>query len=134
MAARASMAVSTGSGAAVAITHQGSSPSAPSSSEEVSPFPDAAIDILSWNGAPNEMLSERKGEIAAKSCSYANNRCISYPLTYLQRVGGPDTEENARVRHPQTGNDSKPRGNGRNGILKKTRPSGISSFRICSFS
>ncbi len=42
-AARASMAISSGSGAAVATTPEGGSPSAPSSSEDVSPSPDAAI-------------------------------------------------------------------------------------------
>ncbi len=46
-----------------------------------------------------------KGEIAAKSCSYAHNRRMSHPRTQLQRVGGPDTEDNDRVRHPQTEND-----------------------------
>ncbi len=55
-AAWASMAVSSGSGAAVATTPEGSSPTAPSSSEDVSPSPDAAIDILSSDGAPNQML------------------------------------------------------------------------------
>ncbi len=52
----ASMAVSSGSGAAVATTPEGGSPTAPSSSEDVNPSPDAAIDILSTDGAPNEML------------------------------------------------------------------------------
>ncbi len=51
------------------------------------------------------ILSERKGEIATKSCSYAHNRRISHPRTHLQRVGSPDTENNDRVLHPQTGND-----------------------------
>ncbi len=51
------------------------------------------------------ILSERKGEIAAKSCSYAHNRRMSHPQMRLQRVGGPDTEENDRVHHPRTGND-----------------------------
>ncbi len=55
-AARASMAVSSGSGAAVATTSEGGSPAAPSSSEDVSPSRDAAIDILSSDGAPNKML------------------------------------------------------------------------------
>ncbi len=55
-AARASMAISSGSGAAVATTPEGGSPTAPSSIEDVSPSPDAAIDILSTDGAPNEML------------------------------------------------------------------------------
>ncbi len=55
-AARASMAVSSGSGAEVATTPEGGSPTPPSSSEDVSPSPDAAIDILSADGAPNEML------------------------------------------------------------------------------
>ncbi len=55
-AARASMAISSGSGAAVATTPKGGSPAAPSSSEDVNPSPDAAIDILSMDGAPNEML------------------------------------------------------------------------------
>ncbi len=55
-AARASMAVSSGSSAAVATTPEGGSPTAPSSSEDVNPSPDAAIDILSTDGAPNEML------------------------------------------------------------------------------
>ncbi len=36
------------------------------------------------------------------ACSY---RCMSHPRMHLQRVGGPDTEDNDRVRHPQTGND-----------------------------
>ncbi len=30
---------------------------------------------------------------------------MSHPRTQLQRVGGPDTEDNDRVRHPQTEND-----------------------------
>ncbi len=30
---------------------------------------------------------------------------MSHPWTQLQRVGGPDTEDNDRVRHPQTEND-----------------------------
>ncbi len=55
-AARASMAVSFVSSAAVATTPEGGSPTAPSSSEDVNPSPDAAIDILSTDGAPNEML------------------------------------------------------------------------------
>ncbi len=55
-AARASMAVSSGSGAAVATTPEGGSPTAPSSSKDVSPSPDAAIVILSTDDAPNEML------------------------------------------------------------------------------
>ncbi len=55
-AARASMAVSSGYGAAVATTPEGGSPTAPSSSEDVNPSSDAAIDILSTDGAPNEML------------------------------------------------------------------------------
>ncbi len=40
------------------------------------------------------ILSERKGKITAKSCSYAHNRRMSHPRTHLQRV-----------RHPRTGND-----------------------------
>ncbi len=178
-AARASMAVSSGSGAAVATTPEGGSPTAPSSSEDVNPSPNAAIDILSTDGAPNEMLgapwdrpakitrepdgmfaawgvrgpwgrARRRGsysnpqisqsvsrrssarareistgggrgcqsfhkgkarsqrdrsEIAAKSCSYAHNRRMSHPRTQLQHVGSPDTEDNDRVRHPQTEND-----------------------------
>ncbi len=55
-AARTSIAVSSGSGAAVATTPEGGSPTTPSSSEDVSPSPDAAIDILSTDGTPNEML------------------------------------------------------------------------------
>ncbi len=51
------------------------------------------------------ILSERKGEIAAKSCSYAHNRRMSHLQTHLQHVGSPDTEDNDLVRHPQTGND-----------------------------
>ncbi len=50
-------------------------------------------------------LSERKSEIAAKSCSCAHNRRMSHPRMHLQRVGSPDTEDNDRVRHPRTGND-----------------------------
>ncbi len=56
-AARASMVVSSGSGAAVATTPEGGSPAEPSSSEDVSPYPDAVIDILSSGGAPNDMLA-----------------------------------------------------------------------------
>ncbi len=56
MAARASMAVSSGSVAAVATTPERGIPTTPSSSEDVNPSPDAAIDILSTDGAPNEML------------------------------------------------------------------------------
>ncbi len=55
-AARASMAVSSESGAAVATTPEGGIPAAPSSSEDVNPSPDAVIDTLSTDGAPNEML------------------------------------------------------------------------------
>ncbi len=51
------------------------------------------------------ILSERKGEIAAKSCSYAHNRRMSHPRKHLQRVGSSDTEDNDRVHHPRTGND-----------------------------
>ncbi len=165
MAARASMAVSSESGAAVVTLPKGGSPTAPSSSEDVNPSPDAVIDILSTDGTPNEMLgapwdgpaksprnrrskrsvgacpaerlllspsdlperqpvvlcssqrtehgwrhrvpilSERKGKIAAKSCSYAHNRRMSHPRKHLQRVGIPDTEDNDRVHHPLTGND-----------------------------
>ncbi len=54
--ARASMAVSSGSGVVVATTPEGGSPTAPSSSEDMNPSPDAAINILSTDGAPNEML------------------------------------------------------------------------------
>ncbi len=50
------MAFSSGSGAAVATTSEGGSPTAPSSSEDVNPSPDAVIDILSTDGSPNEML------------------------------------------------------------------------------
>ncbi len=46
-----------------------------------------------WQRVP--ILSEGKGEIAAKSCSYAHNRRMSHPRT--QRVGSSDTEDNARV-------------------------------------
>ncbi len=55
-AARASMTVNSGSGAAVATTPEGGSPTTPSSSEDVNPSPDAAIDTLSTDGTPNEML------------------------------------------------------------------------------
>ncbi len=51
------------------------------------------------------ILSERKGEIAAMSCSYAHNRHMNHPRTQLQRAECPDTEGNDRVRHPQTEND-----------------------------
>ncbi len=30
---------------------------------------------------------------------------MSHPRMHLQRVGGPDIENNAHVHHPQTGND-----------------------------
>ncbi len=39
------------------------------------------------------IFSERKGEIAAKSYSYAHNRRMSHPRTHLQRVGRPVTED-----------------------------------------
>ncbi len=55
-AARTSMAVSSGSGAVVSTTPKGGSPTPPSSSEDVNPSPHAAIDILSTDSAPNEML------------------------------------------------------------------------------
>ncbi len=51
------------------------------------------------------ILWERKGEIAAKSCSYAHNRRMSHPRTHLQRLGSSDTEDNDHVHHPRTGND-----------------------------
>ncbi len=60
-AARASMAVSSGSGAAVATTPEGGSPTAPSSSEDVNPSPDAAIDILSTDGAPWDRPAKSPG-------------------------------------------------------------------------
>ncbi len=69
-----------------------------------------------------------------KSCSYAHNRRMSHPRMHLQRVGSPDTEDNDRVRHPQTGNDRNQKDTDWNGILKKTRSSVICSFRICSLS
>ncbi len=53
---RASMAISSGCGAAVATTPEGGSPTAPSSSEDMNPSPNAAIDILSTESTPNEML------------------------------------------------------------------------------
>ncbi len=56
MAARVSMAISSGSGAMVTTTPEGGSPTAPSSSEDVSPSPDAGINMLSLDGTPNEML------------------------------------------------------------------------------
>ncbi len=56
-----------------------------------------------WQRVP--ILSERKGEITVKSCLYAHNRRMNHPRMHLQRVGSPDTEDNDRVRHPQTGND-----------------------------
>ncbi len=52
-AARASMAINSGSGTAVATTPEGGSITEPSSSEDASPSPDVAIDILSTDGAPN---------------------------------------------------------------------------------
>ncbi len=61
---RASMAVNSGSGVAVATTPEGASPAEPSSSEDVSPSPDAAIDILSSVSAPNEMLAAPSDEPA----------------------------------------------------------------------
>ncbi len=45
--ARANMAISSGSGAAVATTPEEGSPTTPSSSEDISSTPDAAINILS---------------------------------------------------------------------------------------
>ncbi len=53
-ASRASMAISSGSGALVVTTPEGGSPATPSSSKD--PSPDVAIDILSSDGTPNEML------------------------------------------------------------------------------
>ncbi len=78
------------------------------------------------------ILSERKGEIAAKSCSYAHNRRMSHPRTQLRwkprhwrQRSCPSTADRKR---PQ------PEGHGWNDILKKTRSSVICSFRICSLS
>ncbi len=51
----------------------------------------------------NPFIKARRDRM--KSCSYDHNRRMSHPRTQLQRVGGPDTEDNDRVRHPQTGND-----------------------------
>ncbi len=52
-AAQASMAVSSGPGAVVSTTPEGGSPTTRSSSEDVNPSPDAAIDILFTDGALN---------------------------------------------------------------------------------
>ncbi len=77
---------------------------------------------------PTRVSSERKAEIAAKSCSYALNRRMSHPPMHLQRVGCPDTEDNDRVRHPQTGNDHNQKDTDETASWKRR------SFRICSFS
>ncbi len=55
-AARESMAFNSGSDSAVATTPKGGSPAKSLSSEDDSPSPDAAIDIWSSIGAPNETL------------------------------------------------------------------------------
>ncbi len=52
-ATRASIAVSSGSSSAVATKSEGGCPTEPSSSEDDSPSPDAAIKISSSGGAPN---------------------------------------------------------------------------------
>ncbi len=72
------------------------------------------------------ILWERKGKIAAKSCSYAHNRRMSHPRTHLQHVGRPDTEDNDRVRHPRTGNNRNQKDMDRTASWKRC------SFRICS--
>ncbi len=64
-----------------------------------------AREISTGGGRGCQSFHKGNLEIAAKSCSYAHNRRMSHPRTQLQRVGGPDTEDNDRVRHPQTGND-----------------------------
>ncbi len=51
------MAVNSGSGVVVATTPDGGSPDEPSSSEDISPSPDAAINIQSSCGAPKKMLA-----------------------------------------------------------------------------
>ncbi len=75
------------------------------------------------------ILSERKGEIAAKSCSYAHNRCMSQPW-----IASPDTEDNDCVRHPQTENDRTQKDTEETASWKRCDRPVICSFRLCSFS
>ncbi len=44
---------------------------------------------------------------------------MSHPRMHLQRVGSPDTGDNDRVHHPQTGNDCNQKDTDENGILKR---------------
>ncbi len=105
-AARASMAVSSGSGAAVATTPEGGSPTALSSSEDVNPSPDAAIDILSTDGAPNEMLGA-PWDRPAKSpgnrtgCSLRARRRGSYSNPQISQ--SVSRRSSARAREISTG-------------------------------
>ncbi len=69
------MAVNSGSDAAVVTTPDGGSPAEPSSSEDVIPSPDAAIDILSSGGTPNEMLAAPWDE-PAKSTGNRTGRLL----------------------------------------------------------
>ncbi len=79
------------------------------------------------------IFSEKKGEIAATSCSYAHNRRMSHPRTHLQRVGCPDTKDNDRVHHPQTGNDNNQEDTDGTASFKRREPSAICSFRNLLF-
>ncbi len=71
------------------------------------------------------ILSERNGEIASKSCSYAHTSSVCWKPRHWRQRSCPSSADRKR---PQ------PEGHGRNGILKKTRSSVICSFRICSLS
>ncbi len=58
---------------------------------------------------------------------------MSHPRTRLQRDGSPDTEDNDRVRHPQTGNDHNQKETDKMTSWKRRDRPEICSFRICSF-
>ncbi len=92
-----------------------------------------AREISTGGGRGCQSFHKGNLEIAAKSCSYAHNRRMSHPRTQLQRVGGPDTEDNDRVRHPQTGNDRNQKHTDETASWKDAIVRDL-LFRICSLS
>ncbi len=55
-----------------------------------------------WQPTLQPFLQERKHNSNRASLGFFS---VSHPRTHLQRVGSPDSEDNDRVHHPQTGND-----------------------------
>ncbi len=88
-----------------AQVHRDRSPRNQSSSCEGSGLGGLVTSSPMLTAARVSMAVSSGSGVSGKSCSYAHNRRMSHPRTHLQRVGSPDTEDNDRVRHPQTGND-----------------------------